>query len=226
MNHIIKSKYLAIEKADYPQYVIKANAEDILAIAESFHKTIEKYPDYSEAINLIDNSSEFTVDNIVEKLGTDPDNYDFPMVIGAFACEINDKLEIDVSHITPYSSAEQFFCIERLLKSQPMRQFEAFVTILTEELYPEQLTSICDEVLSIIRRITGYEIKEIYLTKKINDLIQTEKWPELIDEINTSFDIQYEIEDLARISGAFSLVNSIYLKKLWRMDISGNETQD
>ena len=52
MNHIIKSKYLAIEKADYPQYVIKANADDILAIAETFHKTIEKYPDYSEATKL------------------------------------------------------------------------------------------------------------------------------------------------------------------------------
>jgi len=216
MNHISITKYLTISKEDYPQYVFKANNKDMLAIAESLHKTIEKYPVYAEATGLIKSSSEFLLDNLLLTFGPDLENYDFPIVIGAFACEIDSNLKFDVSEITPRSSAEQIFCIEKLLKLQPEKEFEAFVTILTEELYPEQLVSIFDKLLPIISDITGRQTREIFQIKQLNNLVHSHDFPEFVNKINSSFDVNFKTKDFNRISDLFSLINSIHCKKIMK----------
>lgn len=164
-NRIQKSKYLSCGNSSFPQIVVKANEQDILTLASSWHEMIEKYPVYSSAIGLTAAASADNVNRIIETIGADIDLYDQPVMIGCIACKTDNEIVIDPDCANPVSFADPVFVIEKILQSDPNAHVELLLIAIPNSDFPEQLIEIMDKILEILSfemnqgvyRVTDYD---------------------------------------------------------------------
>ena len=210
-NKIQKSECLSCGNSCFPQIVVKANEQDILALASSWHEMIEKYPVYSSAIGLTTAASADNVDHIIETIGADIALYNQPVMIGCFACTTDNEVIIDPGCAHPVSFADPVFVIERLLQSDPNAHVELLLIAIPDSDYPEQLIGIMDKILEILSFDMDpgeYELIDY------DCIFETADADTLSIMIRKTFGISMSPNEIRSKAKIRDLVNAVYLKSV------------
>jgi len=208
-NNIHKKEYLTCGTSCFPQIVVKANEQDILNLTSSWREMIAKYPNYSSSIGLTAAASPENVDPIIEEFGSDIDFYDQPIVIGCFACKMDNDVIIDTECAHPLNMSEQAFVIERILKSNPEIHCENVLIVIPDSDFPEPLVAIMDQLLDILSFDTESGIVRLADYEQI--FAQADEL-ELSHMIDTTMHIRINPNEIASKANLRDLATALYLK--------------
>lgn len=216
---IKKTEFLSCGDTSFPQIVVKTDAQDILALASSWHEMIEKYPIYSSVIGLTAAASVENVDRIIQTIGSDISFYDKPVTIGCFAYTEDNNANIDIACANPVSFPDPVFVIEKIMKSSRNAHCELLLIVIPGSDYPEQLIEIMDKLLDILSWGSG---SDCYKICDYDRIFETSDPYEISIMIEKVFGISVLPDEISSKAKIRDLVNSIYLKKSLqnRTDIS------